>query len=430
MDVNKTLDNMIQSLKKLSDISTDEHIKGGACGIYPGPRCPLALITNVLGEITGIAALVVGTAECTYYNKNISLMFDKADEINQTWSYSIDSKEVIFGCRQGVIEALKEIDETGVEGIVLISACVPEMIGEDFEGIIFEANEVLKAKVVHVEAAHFKSYSTVPSKEKALLSLVEFMKKQETVEKTVNILGSESGLLKQGELVRLLNKQGVEVNCYIPYNLTVEDLQKAPSVALSIVTDMAALPLAKKMQKKFGIPYIPFFHLLNPEEIRESYKEIGKYLGIHMEEEVEALYENAMSKISLGAQTLRGRTIAIGYTVLDPVICADFFSILGMEPMYIEADYFFKEDQVWRKNILDRGYDPYVGRTFNFNTTEAVLRTFQPDYFFGFGALPQKDMKTNIIKYDTALSEIGFEQSVNMISKLIESVEHQKTTKE
>ncbi len=33
MDVNKTQDNRIQSLKKLSDMGADEHMKGGACGV-------------------------------------------------------------------------------------------------------------------------------------------------------------------------------------------------------------------------------------------------------------------------------------------------------------------------------------------------------------------------------------------------------------
>ena len=117
---NKYIDN----LSLLSIVNKDRDIKQGSYAIYPGPRCPLALVTNVFSNIKGALTLIVGTAECTYYNKNISLMFKDGYEENTTWSYSIDPKELIFGCRDGIVEALCEMDKTGCRSnISSISLC-------------------------------------------------------------------------------------------------------------------------------------------------------------------------------------------------------------------------------------------------------------------------------------------------------------------
>jgi nitrogenase molybdenum-cofactor synthesis protein NifE len=410
----------IDNLSLLSIVNKDRDIKQGSYAIYPGPRCPLALVTNVFSNIKGVLTLVVGTAECTYYNKNISLMFKDGYEENTTWSYCIDPKELIFGCRDGIVEALCEMDKTGAEVILLVSACVPEMVGEDFEGIARHSSSIMNARVINIPASHFKCYSSVPTKMASLTSLYAIMEKQLVQKNTINLLGEASNLLVKSELIRILQKHGISINCTVPNNLTIDILRKAPSAALSIVTDLAALPLAKKMYVNFGTPYVLFPHLLDPKEIRQAYYEIADNLNISIEEEIESLFEKTQNQIDLYAYKVKGRSFISGYLSLDPFIFSAFLSSLQMKPEYIEVEYFFDENKLWRNKILDIGYNPYVGRTFNSNTTRYMLNSTFVDYYFGYN-MAQEPEKNSIlfIKYDAISSELGFEQPLSLLKNII-----------
>ena len=418
----------IDHLSLLSKVNKDRDINQGTYAIYPGPRCPLALVTNVFSGIKGVLTLIVGTAECTYYNKNISLMLKHGCEENTTWSYCIDPKEVIFGCRDGIIEALIELDKIGKEVIYLVSACVPEMIGEDFEGIARAANSTINAQVIHISASHFKCYSSMPTKEASLTSLHMIMKEQPINKNTINLLGEASNLLIKSELVRILQKHGISINCTIPYNLTIDDLRKAPSAALSIVTDIVALPLAKKMFKNFGTPYVLFPHLLDPKEIRQAYKEIAHHLNISIEEDVEILYKKTQEQVELCALKVKGKSFVSGYLSLDPFIFSAFLSSLQMKPVYIEVEYYFDEAKQWSDKILTTGYNPYIGRTFNSNTISEVLKSSATDYFFGYSITEQPEHNSmQSIKYETATSELGFEQPLSLL-KIVACRDHLNNT--
>lgn len=405
-------------IKRLADIHSDKAVQNGAFAIHPGPRCPLALVTNVITGIKGACALIVGMAECTYYNRNISLALHKETETNHTWSYALTSNEVIFGCREGVMQALEQIDRDGAEVIFLVSACVPELIGEDFEGMAREANSRLKARVIHIHAAHFRCFSSVPAREESLTSLHQLMEKREVREKTVNLLGEGARWIGKSELVCSLKKQGIHINCSIPGNLTVEEIRNASSAALSIVVDMAALPLAQRMRESFGIPFVLFPHLLDMEEIRSAYREIGAHLQVDLEE-IEVLYTETKKRMEIHIPKVKGKSFACGYLEIDPFICSAFLSSLGMNPVYMEIEYFFEKVRQWSGKILADGHNPYIGRTFTFNTTRQMLQNLFPDYFLGHAM--QKQAKAGALTYvkcEGAASLLGFEQPLHLLEAL------------
>ena len=149
------------------------------------------------------------------------------------------------------------------------------MVGEDFEGIARHSSSMMNARVINIPASHFKCYSSVPTKIASLTSLYAIMEKQLVQKNTINLLGEGANSLKKSELICILQKHGISINCSVPSNLTIELLRNAPSASLSIVTDLAALPLAKKMYVSFGTPYVLFPHLLDPKEIRHAYYEIA-----------------------------------------------------------------------------------------------------------------------------------------------------------
>lgn len=62
--------------------------------------------------------------------------------------------------------------------------------------------------------------------------------------------------------------------------MPLEELKKATSVKLNIVTDHIALELAEAMKEKFAIPYIYFGKAMDLEIIRKLYEVIEETLNI------------------------------------------------------------------------------------------------------------------------------------------------------
>lgn len=415
------MENGCKRLKQLSQIKADPAVQAGSYALYPGARCPLALITNVLVGIEGACALVVGMAECTYYNKNISMAQHNEYQNNLTWSYALDPKEVIFGCRKGVLEALERIDQEGSQAIFLVSACVPETTGEDFDGIAKEANEKCRARILHIRAAHFTCYSGIPSMEDTLLSLRDLMEFPSKKQRKVNLIGCGAGRLAKSELVRVLEEEGVEVHQILPDGVSISDIQNAPEGALSVVTDPGALLLAKKMYEDFSVPYVAFPHLLDIREIEEAYQRIGAYLNISLEQRIRPLYIKAEQKMEEAKVLLQGSRFGCGYSDIDSFLCAAFLGSLGMEPVYIETEYYYPEAARWREQILALSHDPYVGRVWDEATTKRVLASCPMDFFIGYKMKRQKIDIPRFVQCGTAGSALGFEQTILLLDTLLES---------
>ncbi len=411
----------LSRLNRLSDIDSDKAIKSGTTAIYPGTRCPIAPVTSIVNEIEDAYMLVVGTAECTYYNKNISIQEEKTLTQNKVWSYSMNSNEVVFGCRDGVYEALKTIKESVEPKVIfLVSACVPEMIGEDFESIVDEASLELDLKVIYINGAHFKCYSAMPAENNTVLALCDLMEKQDIEEKSVNIIGSKYSLIKNSELIKLLESKEININSCIPFELSVDKLKTAAKVKLNIVTDITYLPIAKKMQQDYGIQYIIFNYSLEFECIKKAYLEIGETLDIDISKEVQGLYEEAAKTYE---HEFRGKSFGTGYLGIDSFGLNHLLTSLGMKLEYMEIEYYFEENESLKNKILELGNNPFVGRSFDYLTLKNLLKDKEMDYFIG-AVLDNKNAgNTKIIApYMIFAGKLGFEAPLTLLKAMKEEM--------
>ena len=127
-----------------------------------------------VNDIKDLSSLLVGMEECTNHSRLLSAMPEGANgELH--WLYVLNQNEVVFGCREGIIEALKEMDKEGVKAIMIIVTCVPELIGEDFVGIINEIQPELNTLVAVVMLGQFKNVSYPPGSWKMLEALGNLM---------------------------------------------------------------------------------------------------------------------------------------------------------------------------------------------------------------------------------------------------------------
>ena len=411
----------LSRLNRLSDIDIDKAIKSGTTAIYPGTRCPIAPVTSIVNEIEDAYMLVVGTAECTYYNKNISIQEEKTLRQNKVWSYSMNSNEVVFGCRDGVYEALKTIKESVEPKVIfLVSACVPEMIGEDFESIVDEAALELDLKVIYINGAHFKCYSAMPAEKNTVLALCDLMEKQAIEEKSVNIIGSKYSLIKNSELIKLLESKEININSCIPFDLSVDKLKTSSKVKLNIVTDLTYLPIAKRMQEDYGIQYIIFNYSLEFECIKKAYLEIGEALDIDISKEIQGSYEQA---VKIYEHDFREKSFGTGYLGIDSFGLNHLLTSLGMKLEYMEIEYYFEENKSLKNKIIESGNDPFVGRSFDYLTLKNLLKIKELDYFIGAVLDNENIGYTKIITpYMMIAGKLGFEAPLTLLKAMKEDI--------
>ncbi|MBW4872917.1 MAG: nitrogenase component 1, partial [Paeniclostridium sp.] len=157
-------------LNKLDEINDDKDIKSLSHAIFPGTHCPLFGVALTASYIKNMPLVVVGTSECTYYTKNFAYHRQKGKD--SVYSIALKEKDVVFGAQKKVEKAIKQIIEIeNPDAIMIVTTCVPELIGEDYSSIEYSLSEEVDIPIFVVNTEHFKCNSHIPGMTRALKSL-------------------------------------------------------------------------------------------------------------------------------------------------------------------------------------------------------------------------------------------------------------------
>lgn len=174
-------------LKRLSAVKSSKAIRFLCPAVSPGCHCPMRMAALTAKSIPGLSSLVVGMPECATHVRLFNpIMEGKQSELH--WTYVLDANEVVFGCREGVMDALKQMEQAGAKGIMLIATCVPELIGEDMEAIAHEVASEVSIPIAPVMLGQFKNFSYPPGYWKAMEAMGAFMEEQRPNLRMVNVL--------------------------------------------------------------------------------------------------------------------------------------------------------------------------------------------------------------------------------------------------
>ena len=174
-------------LNRLSEINEDKDIKALSHAIFPGTHCPLFGVALTASYIENMVLVVVGTSECTYYTKTFA--HSRQEGKDKVYSLAFEEKDVVFGAINKVEKAINEIIEIeNPDAVMIVTTCVPELIGEDYSSIEYSLNENIDVPVFVVNTEHFKCNSHIPGMSRALKSLSSVMRKSD-ISEGINILG-------------------------------------------------------------------------------------------------------------------------------------------------------------------------------------------------------------------------------------------------
>lgn len=408
----------------LSELPEDGTLIATARALYPGQHCSFRAVAGTVPLIRNSYALLLGPAICLYNAKlsmNMrSLTSDPRPNNLLFVNYSQD--DIIFGFREKVRAAILQADkEYQPEVLFLITSCLQEIVGEDFDSCIDEIRPYVQAKLLIIHTENFTCEGAAPGVENMFKSFYELMMPQAREEKTVNLLGLWTSTARKTELARLLCSKGVVIKNVIPSYCTPSELREAPGAQLNIVLDQYALPLAMMMKEEFGTEYIYARKPYLPDSIEKWYKDIARSLNIDLSAEIKELKTQTEELLSRARMALVGKNCAISSISGRTFDLALLLSRLGVEPKVILLQTILPEDWSDIQELLAQGIDPIIFRGDNSLQNEELLAELSPDISLGTQdrqALARMAIMPVVLS--TSYYMLGFESTNQVLRLLLE----------
>ena len=412
----------LKHLKRLSAVKSNAGIKFLTPAAFPGNHCPMHTALALSSNIKGMSTLLIGTAECGNYSRSI-IEKNKPDDHTLHWMYVLDSNEVVFGCRKGVMQAVKEMEAAGARAIMLISTCVPEVIGEDMEGIIRELQPETEARLNYVQMPHFKCNSYPSGFYKTLESFVEMMEPSKKRPDVVNILGrsKEEDHIPMPELLQALEARNMTLR-YLAPKSDITDFVSAPDGALNLVLSPYMNPLAKRMEKRFGVPFVSVHEVYDVNGIDHLYHDIAAKLGIQWGDGFQKSRKAAAHSEAEAKEIVKGlRFVTTHRNTLMTLPLAHYLLKLGMDPLLLHMEEFYPDDKRWSKLLLEQGQNPYLCHMVNEPSDARMLEELSPDV--SFGEIPGGNGKIPFVPHlDELYGQAGYERTELLLKRLISAL--------
>ncbi len=104
--------NLLEKLTRLKSVSNMKNVKNITHTQFPGTHCPLTGALLLSRGFKDSLALVVGTDECVYYSKSMTISFSGYGGMHgRVVSVHLDTNDITFGSVEKVEEAYEELIE-------------------------------------------------------------------------------------------------------------------------------------------------------------------------------------------------------------------------------------------------------------------------------------------------------------------------------
>ncbi|WP_129598279.1 nitrogenase component 1 [Anaerophilus nitritogenes] len=415
--------NGLKHIKRLSSVRTNAGVKFLTPAAFPGNHCPMHTALALSSKVKGMSTLVVGTSECGTYSRSVISRI-KSEEGELHWTYILDSNEVVFGCRKGLIQTIKEMDKSDAKAIMIILTCVPEVIGEDVEGIVHELQPKVSALLTFVLMAHFKCNSYPSGYWKTLLAFETLMKRGKTRDDTINILGRSprEKHVPMPELLTALEKRGFYLRMLAPKS-DVEDFIVSPDAALNLVISPFMNPLAEMMWEKFQVPFISLHETYGVSEIDHMYEAVAKSLKIRFNHEFDESRQKAITLQKQAEDVFKGKSYILTHMgAMMPLPLVLYLTKFEMKPTILHMDEFYPDDKKWAKSIKKQGYDPMICHMVNDPADRALLERIQAE--ISLGELLKDSSSIPCVSYlEDLYGQMGYERTAVLLSRMLKMYE-------
>ncbi|MCL2045093.1 MAG: nitrogenase component 1 [Oscillospiraceae bacterium] len=419
----------LRHLKKLSTIRSGKNIKFLTPAVYSGGYCPMRIACNIVENTEGLSYLLVGMPECATHSRGMNSSPDGLQG-ELRWLYTLDENEVIFGCREGVIDALRQMNDEGAKAIMIIATCVTDLIGEDLDGIIEELQPQINARLSFVTLGQFKNFGTPIGTWKTAEALGTLMMPKERIDNKANALFIEPWRYNNDPVnfplvISAMEDRGVDIR-RLSRGATLEDYFDAPDASMNLVLSSYTQPLAQKMQERFDLPYAPLHNAFSVSQVDEVYADIAKAFQIDFSNCFDKWRDKALELEERAHKDLPGLKYAFLTGVDMPVALARYLSAFQMEPLLMHIQDFHNEDIGYAKEMKTLGYDPPACRIMHRDKDLEIIKAMKPD--ISFGSIPRDFEGLRVAEeMGDYFGMTGYERTVSLLTRIFNVLETGKT---
>jgi nitrogenase molybdenum-iron protein beta chain len=297
----------------------------------------------------------------------------------------LQEEHVVFGGEQ----KLRDLISTSLEVMrgdffVVITGCVPALIGDDVDAIVREFAD--RKPIFHVPAHGF-SGNSYEGYEKFFESAADQLLEPRPVEPLqVNIFGvvPYQHLFWKGnlaEIKRTLARAGIDANIIFTEFAGLENLLRIPAAALNVVlSPWNGERTAAHLEERFGTPYITFPGVpIGPKQTTALLEAIAAQLPSAAEALRAIVAEEA--RLAYRFAEYFAEPLVSGFPVLQFVVVADSGTAIGLT-QYLTNETLFVPEAV----IVSDGPPEEAREEIVRQLTEGVEGPFKPEVIFEIDA--------------------------------------------
>lgn len=314
-------------LSELYQKAKEGKIKTGLQGSHTRP-CKFWTATKILSGIRKSVVIAHGPSGCAYGVKKAYKLTNSRNSgspYEPVVSTNMNEEKVIHGGEQELKGAILEVDRKYEPDVVFVAAsCATGIIGDNIDAVVEKIRPEINAKImtIHCEgfAGEYRSGFDLVFRQMTQLMDAPTPELKMQLSDAVNIVGGKMGPERTEvdtdvkELVRLVQGMGARVNAVIAGNCSLQELKRAPAVAVNCTLCLdIGYAIGNEMLKEFGTP---LNSTILPYGIAATEKWLlgaAKYLGLEKEAAVlmEREYSAVKAEFEEAGKRLEGKMAII-----------------------------------------------------------------------------------------------------------------------
>jgi nitrogenase molybdenum-cofactor synthesis protein NifE len=315
-----------------------------------------------LVPITDAAHLVHGPIACAGNSWGSRGSLSSGPMLYKTgFTTDVSENDVIFGGEKKLYQAILEVNENYKPAAVFVYAtCVTALIGDDIDAVCKVAAEKIGTPVIPVIAPGFIGSKNLGNRfggESLLEYVVGTAEPEYTTPYDINLIGEYNIAGEMWGVLPLFEKLGIRVLSKITGDARYEEVRYAHRAKLNVmICSRALLNMARKMQERYGIPYIEesFYGI---KDINRCLRTVAAKLGdADLQERTEKLIaeETAALDIALAPYRakLKGKRVVLYTGGVKSWSIISAAKDLGIEVVATSTRKSTEEDKAKIKNLL------------------------------------------------------------------------------
>jgi nitrogenase molybdenum-cofactor synthesis protein NifE len=224
----------------------------------------------------------------------------------------LTENDIIFGGEKKLYKAILEVKERyNPEAVFVYSTCVTALIGDDLDAVCQKATEKIGVPVVPVNSPGFigsKNLGNRVGGESLLEYVVGTREPEVTTPYDINLIGEYNIAGELWGVLPLFEKLGIRVLAQITGDGRYGDIACSHRAKLNVmICSKALINMARKMEERYGIPYIEesFYGVA---DMNRCLRNIAAKIGDrNLQERVEILIAEETAKLDRDLAPYRAR---------------------------------------------------------------------------------------------------------------------------